>query len=79
MIFLNPPLEFKHLHLAIFIFNFSCDYSLNALFYLSDNIQDKNHYEGIYRELYYIINNLTISITSTIVNSVLLFFFINLA
>ena len=75
MIFFNPPLEFKPIRFAIFIFNFACDYALNALFYLSDNISDRYHYEGIYRELYCIINNLTISITSTIVSSALLFFF----
>ena len=75
MIFFNPPLEFKPIRLAILIFNFACDYALNTLFYLSDNISDKYHYEGIYRELFCIINNLTISITSTIVSYVLLFFF----
>ena len=75
MIFFNPPLEFKHIRIAIFIFNFACDYALNALFYLSDNISDRYHYEGIYRELYSLVNNLTISLTSTIVSFVLLFFF----
>ena len=75
MIFFNPPLEFKPLRIAILIFSFACDYALNALFYLSDNISDKYHYEGLYRELFCIINNLTISISSTIVSSALLFFF----
>ena len=75
MIFFNPPLEFKPIRIAIFIFNFACDYALNALFYLSDNISDRYHYDGIYRELYSLVNNLTISLTSTIVSFVLLFFF----
>ena len=75
MIFFNPPLEFKPIRFAIFIFNFACDYALNALFYLSDNISDRYHYEGIYKELYTIINNLTISFTSTIVSFALIFFF----
>ena len=74
MIFFNPPLEFKPIRLAIFIFNFACDFALNAFFYLSDNISDRYNYEGIYRELYCIINNLTISLTSTIVTFLLLFF-----
>ena len=75
MIFFNPPLEFKPIRIAIFIFNFACDFALNALFYLSDNISDRYHYEGIYRELYTIVNNLTISLVSTIVSFALLFFF----
>ena len=74
MIFFNPPLEFKPIRLAIFIFNFACDFALNAFFYLSDNISDRYNYGGIYRELYCIINNLTISLTSTIVSFLLLFF-----
>ena len=44
-IFFNPPLEFKPIRFAIFIFNFACDQALNALFYLSGNISDKYHYE----------------------------------
>ena len=75
MIFFNPPLEFKPIRFAILIFNFACDYALNALFYLSDNISDRYHYEGIYKELYSIVNNFTISLTSTIVSFSLVFFF----
>ena len=68
MIFFNPLLEFKPKRFAIFIFNFACYYTLNALFYLNDNISDRYHYEDIYRELNSIINNLTISLTSTCVS-----------
>ena len=78
MIIFDPPLELKPIRIAIFIFNFACDYALNALFYLSDNISDKYHYEGAYRELFSLINNLPISITSTLVSFILLFFFENL-
>ena len=35
LIFFNPPLELKPLRITIFIFNYICDLSLNALFYLS--------------------------------------------
>ena len=75
MIFFNPPLEFKPIRFAIFIFNFACDYALNALFYLSGNISDRYHYEGIYRELNSVIINLPISLTSTCVSFALFFFF----
>ena len=75
IIFYNPPLELRPMRLCIFIFNFACDFSLNALFYLSDNISDKYHYTGAYRELYALVNNLIISFVSTIVTFILLFFF----
>jgi len=75
IIFFNPPLELKPLRLCIFIFSYSCDLALNALFYLSDNISDKYHYSGSYRELYSLLNNITISLVSTIVSYVLLYFF----
>ena len=75
IIFYNPPLELKPMRLCIFIFNFACDFALNALFYLSENISDKYHYTGAYRELYALANNLTISLVSTIVTFILLYFF----
>mgnify|MGYP006873017867 CR=1 FL=1 len=75
LIFFNPPLELKPLRLCIFIFSYSCDFALNALFYLSDNISEKYHYTGASRELFALINNLTISLVSTIVSYILLYFF----
>ena len=74
-IFYNPPLELKPIRLCIFIFSFSCDFALNALFYLSGNISDKYHYTGAFRELFALANNIIISLTSTIVSFILLFFF----
>ena len=74
MIFFNPPLEFKPIRFAIFIFNFACDQALNALFYLSSNISDRYHYEDIYRELYSLINNITKILISTCVSFALFFF-----
>ena len=75
IIFFNPPLELKPMRMSIFIFNFACDFALNALFYLSGNISDKYHYNGPLKQLYTIINNLTKSLTSTIVSFILLYFF----
>ena len=75
IILFNPPLELKPIRIAVFIFSFACDFALNALFYLSDNISDKYHYEGEYRELFAVINNLAISIVSALVSFFLLFFF----
>ena len=74
LIFINPPLELKPLRILIFIFNYACSLSLNAFFYLSDKISDKYHYTGKNKLLYTLVNNLSISITSTIVNFLLLYF-----
>ena len=71
----NPPLELKPLRICIFIFNFACDFALNALFYLSDNISDQYHYTGKNKLLYTLINNLSINLASIIVSFLLLSFF----
>ena len=75
LIFFNPPLELKPLRICIFIFTYACDLGLNSLFYLSDNISDKYHYTGVNKLLFTLINNLTISLVSTIVSFMLLIFF----
>jgi hypothetical protein len=69
--FFKSPLEPQNLRISLFIFNYSCDFAFNALFYLNQKISDKYHYEG--NNLYYFIfiNNITISISSAVVNFVL--------
>ena len=71
-------MELKPIRTCIFIFSFACDFALNALFYLSDNISDRYHYSGSLRELYSLINNITISLASAIISFLLLFFFSSL-
>ena len=66
LIFLKLPLELMPLRICLFIFNYACDFSLNALFYLSQNISDKYHYKGHYKILFTLINNMTISLSSTV-------------
>ena len=75
LIFFNPPLELKPLRIVLFIFNYICDLSLNAIFYLSDNISDIYHYTGAYKLLFTLSNNLIISLSSTIISFNLLFLF----
>ena len=74
LIFFNPPLQLRPLRICIFIFNCACDFALNALFYLSDNISEKYHYQGSNRELFSLVNNITKSLASTIVTIILLVF-----
>ena len=72
--FFKSPLEIRSLRVSLFIFTYSCDFALNALFYFNDNISDKYHYEG--DSLYYFIfvNNITISVFSTILSYLLIKF-----
>jgi len=79
LIFFNPPLELKPLRICIFIFSYTLDISLNALFYLSENISDKYNYKGNYRILFSLVNNLAISLVSTIVSSILMILFQSLS
>ena len=59
------------MRLTVFIFSYSCDLSLNALFYSNNKISDKYHYEGSNLLFFTIINNFTISVFSTIFSFIL--------
>ena len=65
IILLNSPLELTSLRLCIIIFIYSCDLSLNTLFYFNDNISEKFHYDGNNLFLFTLFNNISISIIST--------------
>ena len=70
----KQPLELMPLRILIFIFNNSCDIALNSLFYLSDNISDKYHYEGKNALLFSMVNNIVISLFSTVISFLLIYF-----
>jgi hypothetical protein len=61
----------QSLRLSLFIFSYTCDLALNAFFYLNQNISDKYHYQGDNLYFFTLLNNLTISISSTIFTYVL--------
>ena len=69
--FFHSPLEVQTLRLSIFLFSYSCDFALNALFYLNDNISDKYHYDGESLYLYLLVNNIVITIFSTVFSYVI--------
>ena len=64
--FFKSPLEVPAIRLCLFLFNYSCDFALNAFFYLNQKISDRYHYQGENLFFYSIVNNMTISITSTL-------------
>ena len=59
------------MRLSLFIFTYSSDFALNALFYFNNNISDKYHYEGDSLYYYILVNNMTIYIFSTVLSYVL--------
>ena len=67
--FFNSPFEIKSLHICLLIFIYSCNFCLNTLFYFSDKISEKYHYKGNDIYIYTLINNLSISIMSTLLSS----------
>ena len=66
--FFKSPLLLKSLRICLFIFNCSCDFSLNAFFYLNDKISDRYNYEGDALLFYSFVNNIVISVCSTLVS-----------
>ena len=67
----KSPLEIKSLKYSLFIFSYSSDFALNALFYFNQNISDKYHYKGENLYWFSLLNNLIISIFSTLVSYLL--------
>ena len=62
----QDPLENRFIRLSLFIFQTACYFALNSLFYLNTNISEKYHYEGDNLYLFILVNNLVISIFSTL-------------
>ena len=67
----KSSIELQSLRICHFIFSYSCGFALNALFYSNNKISDRYHYEGENLYLYSLINNITISITSTAISLIL--------
>ena len=63
----RSPIELYPLRFILFIFLFSCNFALNALFYFNDNISKKYHYA---KNLFLLAfsSNITIIIYSTLVS-----------
>jgi len=74
---LKSPLEIKSLRISLFIFNYSCDFALNSIFYSNQKISDKYHYNGSELRLFILINNITICLFSSII-SVIIIKFLNI-
>ena len=66
--FFKSPLLLKSLRICLFIFHYSCDFALNAIFYLNGNISDRYNYDGDALFFYTFINNIVISVCSTLVS-----------
>ena len=71
---LKSPLEIKSLRISLFIFNYSCDFALNSIFYSNEKISEKYHYKGNKLRLFVLVNNITISLFSTIASIIIIKF-----
>ena len=68
--FFLSPLEPQSLRICLFIFHYSCDFFMNAFFYLDKKISDRYNYTGNNLYLFSLVNNLVISICSTLISFV---------
>ena len=69
--FFKTDLEPQSLRICLFVFHYSCDFFLNALFYSTTKISERYQYEGDYLYFYSLVNNLTISLFSSLTSFVL--------
>ena len=69
--FYKSLLEPQSLRICLFIFHYSCDFFLNAFFYLDNKISDRYQYTGDNLYLYSLVNNLIITVCSTLISFVL--------
>ena len=71
MLYIKSPLELKSLRLCVFVFMYSCDLTFNTLFYFNSNISDRYHYEGKSLFWFSLLNNIAITIISSILSFLL--------
>ena len=62
----KSDLESKSLRICLFIFSYASCCAFNALFYFNNNISERYHYEGDNLYLFSLVNDIVISICSTI-------------
>ena len=68
LLYIKSPLELTSLRLCIFVFMYSCDLTFNTMFYFNSNISDRYHYEGKSLFWFSLLNNLAITIISSILS-----------
>ena len=62
----RSPLEIKSLLISLYILSYAGDFTVNALFYSVNKISDRYHYQGNNLFLFSIVNNLTVSLCSSL-------------
>ena len=71
--FYRSPLEIQSLRIILIIFIYICNFSLNALFIFSKNISNKYHYKGNDLFIFTIVNNISISLISSLLSGIIIF------
>ena len=72
--FFNSQIELKPIKVCLVIFVYSCNFSLNTLFYFSNKISDKYHYKGNNLFLFTLFNNISICLISTFLSILIITF-----
>ena len=67
----KTPLDLRPLRFCNFIFSYSSDLAFNTIFYTAQNISERYHYQGKNVFIFSLINNLIISIISSVVGLIL--------
>ena len=66
IILFHTPLDLRSMRICNFIFAYSCDLAFNTLFFTNQKISDKYHYKGDNLLLFSLINNIVISVISSL-------------
>ena len=66
IILFHTPLDLRSLRICNLIFSLSCDLAFNTLFYTNQKISEKYHYKGKDLFLFSLINNIVISVFSSL-------------
>ena len=67
----NSPIEIRSLRICLVIFSYSFNLALNSLFYTNEKISQRYHYTGENLLLFSVVNNITNSVFSTLINYIL--------
>ena len=72
--YFHSQLELKPIKVCLVIFVYSCNFSLNTLFYFSNKISDKYHYKGNNLFIFTLFNNISICLVSTFLSILIITF-----
>ena len=73
--FFKSNIKIKSIRISMFLFNNGCDFALNAFFYTTEKISDKYHYNGNNLLWFTLLNNILITISSSLFSIIIVLSF----